>query len=353
MGRKDSIKTSMLGVLFLLLALGMFPAAHASVPYATGDVFAGVGGGNVSQFTPTGTLKNTLLTTTGSSEETGMCFDSSSNLFVTNFEDSSVSKFDSNGNLIAAHWATFPGSPESCVVNNAGDIFFGGGGLSSIYEYSDSGTSGTLVNSWPVTTQDRGSDWLDLSADQCTMQYTSEGDSILRFNVCTGTQLSNFSDGLPGPCYANRIIPGSGGEVLVACTSQAILLSSTGVTLKSYTISGESFLFALNLDPDGTSFWTAGYETGNIYRIDIATGTVITTFNAPHLFSVAGLAIFNEPTVGCTTCTSTSTTTVQGVPELGTGAGASVSTMLAAAIGILAVSVLIKIKRLPTQRPIP
>src|SRR5580704_15273321 len=104
MGRKDSIKTSMLGVLFLLLALGMFPAAHASVPYATGDVFAGVGNGNVSQFSPTGTLKNTLATTTGSSEETGMCFDSHSNLFVTNFEAGSVSKFDNMGNLIAASW---------------------------------------------------------------------------------------------------------------------------------------------------------------------------------------------------------------------------------------------------------
>src|ERR1700730_1626163 len=104
MGRNFSLKTSILGVLFLLLALGVFPAAHASVPYATGDVFAGVGNGAVSQFSPTGTLKNTLQTTTASAEETGMCFDSHSNLFVTNFEDSSVSKFDSSGNLIAAHW---------------------------------------------------------------------------------------------------------------------------------------------------------------------------------------------------------------------------------------------------------
>jgi len=109
-------------------------------------------------------------------------------------------------------------------------------------------------------------------------------------------------------------------------------------------------MFALNLDPDGTSFWTAGYETGNIYRVDIATGAVLTTFNAPHYESVAGLAIYNEPTVGCPTCTSTSTTTTaQGVPELGAGA----STMLAAAIGIFAVAILLRIKRLPIQKQIP
>lgn len=351
--QKDLLKTSIMSFLFLLLAVGIFPAAHASVPYATGDVFAGVGSGNVSQFDPTGTLKNTLMTTSGSSEETGMCFDSHSNLFVTNFEAGTISKFDNAGNLIAAAWYTFPGSPESCVVDNTGDIFVGGGGLSSIYEFTDSGTSGTLVNTFAVTTGPRGSDWLDLSADQCTMQYTSEGSSILRFNVCTNTQLSNFATGLPAsPCYANRIIPGSGGEVLVACTNEVLLLSSTGTVMKTYTVGTETFLFALNLDPDGTSFWTAGYETGNIYRVDIASGTILTTFNAPHTFSVAGLAIFNEPTVGCTTCTSTSSTT-QGVPQFGSGPGAGATTMLAAAVGILAVAMLARIRRLPVQKAIP
>jgi hypothetical protein len=54
-----------------------------------------------------------------------------------------------------------------------------------------------------------------------------------------------------------------------------------------------------NLDPDGTSFWTAGYSTGNIYRIDIATGALITSFNGGKLGpSLAGLAIIGEITVG-------------------------------------------------------
>ena len=307
MSAKRLLIPGAIGLLFILSSVAAVPLAYASVPYAAGDVFAGVGNGAVSQFSPTGTLKNTLQTTSASSEETGMCFDSSGNLFVTNFEAGTMSKFDSSGNLIAADWHTFPGSPESCVLNNAGDIFVGGGGLSSIYEFTDSGTSGTLVNSWPVTIQDRGSDWLDLSANQCTMEYTSEGSSILQFDVCAGTQLAKFANGLPGPCFANRIIPGSGGEVLVACESEVLLLSNTGTVLKTYQPGSGEFLFALNLDPDGTSFWTAGYNSGNIYRINIATGTILTTFNAPHFESVAGLAIFAEPTVGCPSCTTTTT----------------------------------------------
>jgi len=35
-------------------------------------------------------------------------------------------------------------------------------------------------------------DWMDLAADQTTMFYTNEGDSIHRFNVQTGLQLSDF-----------------------------------------------------------------------------------------------------------------------------------------------------------------
>ena len=48
-------------VAFLLAAQ---PAS--AVPYAVGDVFAGVGNGQIKQFSPTGTLKDTLDTTSGS-----------------------------------------------------------------------------------------------------------------------------------------------------------------------------------------------------------------------------------------------------------------------------------------------
>ena len=347
---KKLLVPGMVGIMFLLSGMAAVPLAYAGVPYAGGDVFAGVGNGNVSQFSPTGTLKNTLATTSPSLEETGMCFDSSGDLFVTNFEAGTMSKFDSSGNLIAADWYTFPGSPESCVLNNSGDIFVGGGGLSKIYEFSDSGTSGTLLNSWSVNTGPRGSDWIDLAADQCTMEYTSEGDTIFQFNVCTGTQLADFVTGLPAsPCYANRIIPSSGGEVLVACSSKVLLLSSTGTVIQTYSIPSESsFLFALNLDPDGTSFWTAGYASGNIYRIDIASGTVLTTFNAPHAFSVAGLAIFAEPVVGCPSCTTTTSSTV-GVPQFGAGPN---PTLLLSVMAFLGVVVLFRLRRGPVQRPV-
>jgi hypothetical protein len=150
------------------------------------------------------------------------------------------------------------------------------------------------------------------------------------------------SGGPAGPCFALRIRPG--GDVLSACATGVLHISNTGSLLQFYPSSsftppntGDE-LFALNIDPDGSSFWTAGYSSGNIYHIDIATGSQLGAFNAPHTTSVAGLAIFGEATQGCTTgCGGTT------VPEF------PAPTILVAAIGMLSL-VLFRRMRLPQLR---
>ena len=51
--------------------------------------------------------------------------------------------------------------------------------------------------------------------------------------------------------------------------------------------------FAIALDPDGTSFWTADAFSGNIYRIDIATGQLLQTIQTGSAY-LYGLSIENE-----------------------------------------------------------
>ena len=52
----------------------------------------------------------------------------------------------------------------------------------------------------PLQTELYGDDWIDLSSDQCTFYYTSERTDIMRYNMCTNTQLPNFNVApLPGP----------------------------------------------------------------------------------------------------------------------------------------------------------
>src|SRR5204863_6348970 len=122
----------------VLLPLVAFPhAARADhTPYVRGDVFAGTGQGKSTRYGPAGTVKDTLDTTTGVSEDTGMCFDAGGNLRSTNFGARNVSLFDNIGNLVQAIWAQgFTGEPESCIVDRSGHIWFGIADSDEIREY--------------------------------------------------------------------------------------------------------------------------------------------------------------------------------------------------------------------------
>jgi hypothetical protein len=68
------------------------------------------------------------------------------------------------------------------------------------------------LTEFTVATQNRGTDWIDLASDQCTMFYTSEGTSVKRFNVCTNTQGTDFSTAL-NTAYAFHLLPGGGALV--------------------------------------------------------------------------------------------------------------------------------------------
>jgi hypothetical protein len=281
---------SLAATLVVTLTLVGASAAHANgVAMNNGDVLAAVGDGLVKEFSPSGTLLDTLDTGTAATYTTGMCFDSSHNLFVTDFS-SDISEFNSGGNLVASTWvSSYPASAESCTMNASNDVFVGSPGEPDVLEYSP---SGTLLNTFPVAVDSggtAGTDWVDLGADQCTLYYTDEGSIIKRFNVCTDTQLPDFATGLPAPCFELRVRPN--GEVIVACQSEAVRLSSAGAVLQTYAIPSVGELFSMNLDPDGTTFWTGDDSDGNVFHVNIATGAVLSQFNSSPSTGLYGLAI--------------------------------------------------------------
>ena len=251
-------------------------SAAQAAPYTNGDVFASVASGQVMEFHPDGTLVQTLDTGLGGFT-TGSAFDSGGNFYVTAFSGNTVSKFDTNGNLVGPFGSGYPGSPESIVFDNSGNVYVGQPGAGGQIEKFDS--AGNPVATFDTTASDGngGTDWIDLAADQCTMHYTDEGSSVMTFNVCTNTQGPDFATGLPGPCYAHRILA-DGGE-LVACSAKVVRLDSGGNIVQTYSIPGVSALFALNLDPDGTSFWTASDGSADVVHVDIASGNVLGQFN--------------------------------------------------------------------------
>ncbi len=287
------------------------------VPLQSGNVLVALGEGKIGDFTPTGTLLDTLDTTSGSSEETGMCFDGAGNLYTTNFEADTVSKFNAAGNLVQASWGgPYNTDPESCVVNQAQQVFVGqADGSHQVLEFD---SSGTLLNSYSPMTQDRGTDWIDLESDGHTLHYTSEGSSVLTFDTATNTQGPNFADGLPAPCFAHRILPD--GDEIVACATEVVLLDTSGNIVKTYPVDPNNNLFALSVNPDGQSFWTADFN-GTVWNVDIASGTVLHTWNASPINDTAGMVVIGEQTVSGLTPIKASGTTInatEGKPSSGT-----------------------------------
>ena len=274
---------------------GVLMAASTAVaaPFTMGDVFASVGNGIVREFTPTGTLVQTLNTNTNSEFTAGGVFDSSGNFYVTTFFTGIVSKFVS-GSTSGINFANVGGDQESITRDMSNNFFVGqadGGG-----QITELNSAGATVATFTATVQDRGTDWVDLAADQTTLYYTSEGSSIMRFStVGTGSQLSNFETGKGTTMFALRIL--SNGGVLVADTSNVLEFDSSGNIMRTYTIPNAVQLFALNLDPDGVTAWTGDLSTNEVTRFNIATGAIVSQWNA-GTGVLGGLTVFGEITQG-------------------------------------------------------
>lgn len=264
----------------------------------------------IRRYSSSGTYVDTWSTqqTAFGQPNTGMCFAPDGSVLATRFAQTIGGPilFSRNGAFRAVGFGAGAGvqfnSHESCVYDAAGNVYIGQAGFND--QATDAqvpvlkfNPSGALLDTFVLPTGTRGTDWIELSANQCTLYYTSEDTTVRRYNVCTRSALPAFATGLTPPyCYALRLRPN--GELMVACQEAVHRLSAQGANLNTYTRQsiGETDaagLFALNLDPDGTSFWTAGLNSGNVFRVDIETGAVLGSFNS-GAGGVGGLAVYDE-----------------------------------------------------------
>lgn len=286
------MKKVLLSALVLVAAIG--GVAQASDVFMTGDVMASTSGGRYEQWRKVaGTwTKIDTLNNSGSGYTTGSAFDSTGNFYGTNFSNGRIEKFlgagtPHTGSTLSSGYS----SPESIVFSGAGDMYVGsvGGGIRRVDKNTgavlDTFISGTRV------------DWMDLAADGKTMYFSQEGRAIKRVDLSTNTILSDFAAlAGTGEAFALRIL--ADGGVLVADDQNIKRLDATGATIQTYDVSGVNEWFALNLDSDGTSFWTGSFSNGTLYKFDIATGTLLDSFNTLAGGSALyGVSIFGEVTV--------------------------------------------------------
>jgi hypothetical protein len=300
----------------LLLALvvvcgAVLTGSVSAAPLTVGHVLAGTGSGDIKDFTPAGVLVQTLNTGAGNAFDTGMCFKSNGNLLATNFGLSMTEFSAASGGVVGPFGSGFNSDEESCSVDSAGNVYVGqADGTRDVLKFT---SAGTPITSFDVPTGDRGSDWIDLAADQHTLFYTSEGGDVFRYDVATSTALPDFANGLAEPCYALRIRPN--GEVMVACAKVVYRFSAAGTIIQTYPFASAGEIFALNLDPDNTTFWTGDDQTGQVYHVDIATGAILGSFPTNPSTGLFGLAVVGEIRAASTPPTCLLTGTITGPPK--------------------------------------
>ena len=303
------VRPTALMVTPLLLMLGLLHTAALAARFQLGDIFAAVGDANLNgqaeilHYRADGTFVERLEFGAGiGGRSTGMAFDPRGNLLATAFDRGKVVRFDNEGNNLGVFIGSGLSFPESIVLDSAGN-FYVSSVLSPIGITKFDAGGNLLARVIPGIRVD----WMDLAADEQSMLFTQEMGSILRVDVSSspGT-VSDFAR-IGGIAFALRIL--ADGSVLVANGRNIKLFDPAGVLVRTYDVEGENLWFAVNLNPDGTSFWSGDIQSGRLFKFDIvcrgvanctaykqmiATGVP----NQQPTRALAGLAIFGEVMAG-------------------------------------------------------
>jgi streptogramin lyase len=216
-----------------------------------------------------------------------MAFDAEKNLYVTRWclpgpscsgTGNTIEKFNVLGQSMGPWGTGYNCDPHAIVFDAVGRAWVGQAGCSrSLLTFERGAQFPTEI---PVAGDFQGVFWLDLSADRCTAFYTSFGPNVKRYDVCGRRQLANFNAApLPGGIAQDlRVLPDGG--VLVSSGQVIARLNASGQVVQTFEIPGETALWAgLDLLDDGT-FWAGNYSTSNVYRFQLATGSVVARFNS-------------------------------------------------------------------------
>jgi len=277
-------------------SLGVWYPSDPLTVTASNDVFVGLTDGRVLRHSPDGTLQGTLPFYSDG-QVSSLAFDAAGNLYVPHWfgkapgtPGNTVVRYDRGLNFLGPFGSGYADDPSSIAFDRDGNVYVGQADLTGAVLKFDA--AGNPLATFHPAVGTRGTDHIDLARDGCTLFYTSRTNDIMRFDVCIDAQLPNFNTA-PLPGYTNyhlKIL--ADGGVLVAATSQIVRLDASGNQIQTYSAPGETnYWGGLDSVGDGT-FWASNAYTANIYRFDLQSGAVLTSFNAgTGIWSVAGVGV--------------------------------------------------------------
>jgi DNA-binding beta-propeller fold protein YncE len=281
-------------VLALLFGVPAAPAASAN-GFSPGNILVSQANGTVEVRASDGTLKS-IISGPFTGEAKGIAIDSNGNLLVAyewpddHANGNTIGIYSPDGTFAGTFGSAYNCQPLGVFVDGAGNVYVSEREcLGRILQFDP---SGNLLKTFYVNTDYVGAWWMDLAPDGCTMYYTSAGQHIQRYDICSSTQLSNLNNvPLSNRAYAGalgvRILPD--GSVLAADHSNVQRLDSNGNVVGIYYGFPDNGLAAIALDPDGQTFWATDTIGSMLLHIDLSQGTILGTF--PTSAAAKGLII--------------------------------------------------------------
>lgn len=224
-------------------------------------------------------------------EATGLRFNSSGQLFVTGLEQGQIHRFDACGNPLTPLLTGNDSDPEAVLFDAGGNYFVGfDGPTQNLRKYS---AAGNLLSQFNVVVEFGGADYFDITADGQTLYYTSEGSRLKQFNLATSQQLPDVVTNLLDIAGV-RVLPD--GSLIVGTRLNLQRRDTAGNLIRTYSAPDVFYWTAVNLDPDGASFWSVGSEPPVVARFNIETGALLARIPADAIFYANDLAVLGEVT---------------------------------------------------------
>lgn len=218
------------------------------------------GSNNVAEVSSSGSL---IANYTTGGPSYGIAIDPSGNLWVPNRTAGTVTKLSSSGTVLGT--STVGGNPVGVAIDGSGNVWVTNEGSNNVTVLNSAGS--------PLTTVGLGGHSDDIEIDPNGNAWIAVGGTLKEVNL-SGTTLNSVS-GISGDGIA---IDQSGNVFSVPYSSIVTQVNSSGVTLATYTTSGN--VTGMGIDASG-NIWTGNQTTNSASRI---TGVA----NGPQFFPYSG-----------------------------------------------------------------
>jgi len=218
------------------------------------------------------TINNGVAATTSTisvgSGPVGLAIDGSSNAWVTNYHDNTVSEITSSGTTLGTFGTSL--NPEGIAIDASGNVWIANGNAGFITELN---SSGAAVGSSPYATGGHSAHSLAIDASGNvwgSVQDGGGGSSVMEFNS-SGVQAAGSPFSVGSHPLGLAIAPSSGNVWVTNYLSNTVsILNPSGTVITTITgIAGSPNSIAF--DNSGTAYVVSAF--GTIYKINVSSAT--------------------------------------------------------------------------------